>query len=233
MTNANPDRCQRCGKVPQPSDKFCAECGAFLRDAWVDHRLLLALVHESRGHSRDAQKELERLIDAEPANVLANHLLGTLYFHQGMLDRAVECYEVALRSAPDFVLGFYDLGVALYHRGNMFAAADAFRRCLTINPDYKAAHYRLALSLFHTGHLDEALEHYQKAMILTPEYLMAHYHMGVIYERRGEIDKAVREFQKSLDEGLGEVSSLHHLTAIRAKSNGRLESDRHLERITE
>ena len=136
------------------------------------------------------------------------------------------------RNAPEFVLGFYDLGVANYHRGNMFAAAESFGRCLLINPDYKAAHYRLALSLFHMGHLDEALEHFKKAMILTPEYLMAHYHMGVIHERRGELDLAVREFQKSLDEGLGEMSSLHHLTTIRAR-NGKQESDRHLERVTE
>ncbi|HET8797612.1 MAG TPA: tetratricopeptide repeat protein [Thermoanaerobaculia bacterium] len=232
MTNANPDRCTRCGRVPQPVDKFCAECGSFLRDAFIDHRLLLAMLHESLGQSREAQKELERLVDIEPDHVLANHLLGTYYFHQGMLDRAIDRYEIALRGAPEFVLGFYDLGVALYHRGNMFAAADAFRRCLQINPDYKAAHYRLGLSLFHTGHLDEALEHFQKAMILTPEYLMAHYHMGVIYERRGEIDNAVREFQKSLDEGLGEVSSLYHLTSIRAK-NVKVESDRHLERVSE
>ncbi len=232
MTVPDPDRCTRCGKVPHPTDKFCAECGSFLRDAWLDHRLLLSLAYEVRGDSRDAQKELERLVDAEPDHVLANHLLGTLYFHQGMLDRAVERYEVALRNAPEFVLGFYDLGVAHYHRGNMFAAADAFRRCLQINPDYKAAHYRLALSLFHTGHLDQALEHFQKCIILTPEYLMAHYHMGVIYERRGETENAVREFQKSLDEGLGEVSSLHHLSTIRTK-NVKLESDRHLERVSE
>lgn len=234
MTTAGvPDRCDRCGRVPQESDKFCAECGFFLRDAWIDQRLLLAMSLESRGASREAQKELERLLSDEPEHVLANHLLGTFYFHQGMLDLAVERYRMATQAAPDFVLCFYDLGVALYHRGNMFAAVDAFRRCLEINPDYKAAHYRLALSLFHTGQLDEALNHFEKSITLTPEYLMAHYHMGVIYERRGDYENAVRQFQKSLDDGLGEVSSLHHLTTIRVKTNGQLQSDRHLERVTE
>ena len=226
------ERCNRCGKVPQAPDKFCAECGAFLRDAWVDHRVLLALALESRGQSREAQKELERLLQAEPDHVLANHLLGTLYFHQGMLERAVERYALAVHSAPDFVLAFYDLGVAFYHLGNMFAAADAFRRCLQINPEYRAAHYRLALSLFHANHLDEALEHFQKSIVLTPEYVMAHYHMGVIYERRGEVENAAREFQKSLEEGLGERSSLHHLRAAR-KLNEKPELDPRLEPVTD
>ena len=39
-------RCNRCGRTAAETDKFCAECGMFLRDAWVDSRLLLAMVHE-------------------------------------------------------------------------------------------------------------------------------------------------------------------------------------------
>ena len=142
-------RCQRCGRLAAETDKFCAECGNFLRDAWTDRRLLLSLSQEQAGNSRDAQRDLERLLEIEPDNVLANHILGTFYFHQGMLDRAIERYERAVRSEPKFVLAHYDLGVACYHRGNMKAATAAFRDCLSIDPDYKAAHYRLALSLFH------------------------------------------------------------------------------------
>ena len=139
------------------------------------------LVHEKGGRAQEGTPhELERVLEEEPDNVLANHLLGTLYFHQGTLDLAIERYQKALRGAPEFVLGYYDLGVAWYYRGNMPEAIKAFRRCLEIDPHYNAAHYRLALSLFHAGRLDEAaLEHFEKARTLTPEYLMANYHMGV------------------------------------------------------
>ena len=53
-------RCTRCGHEATESDKFCAECGVFLRDAWVDHRLLLALTYDQRGDHRSARRELER-----------------------------------------------------------------------------------------------------------------------------------------------------------------------------
>ena len=39
-------RCSRCGHEAGNTDNFCAECGAFLRDAYVDERLLLALSQE-------------------------------------------------------------------------------------------------------------------------------------------------------------------------------------------
>ena len=75
-------RCSRCGRLAAEDDKFCAECGMFLRDAFVDQRLLLALDLERRGQSAEARRELERLRETESDHVLANHLLGTLYFHQ-------------------------------------------------------------------------------------------------------------------------------------------------------
>jgi predicted Zn-dependent protease len=191
----------------------------------------VSAVHARPGHSRDAQKELERLVDAEPITCSR-----TIFWARSTSIRA--CSTAPSNATRSRLLRAGVRPRLLRSRRRALSPRQhvrrrrAFRRCLVINPDYKAAHYRLALSLFHTGHLDEALEHFQKSMILTPEYLMAHYHMGVIYERRGELENAVREFQKSLDEGLGEVSSLHHLATIRAK-NGRVETDRHLEHITE
>ncbi|MFA6958048.1 MAG: tetratricopeptide repeat protein [Thermoanaerobaculia bacterium] len=226
-------RCERCGHLPATTDKFCAECGNFLRDAWLDHRLLLAMAHQQEGRVRESQQELERLIAADPDNVPANHELGTFYFHLGMLERAIECYGKATRLAPRFILAHYDLGVALYHRGNMREAEMSFRRCLDIDPNYNAAHYRLALSLFHQGMLEEALTHFERAMLLTPEYLMAHYHMGVIHERRGELDLAAREFEKSLDDGIDEASSLYHLALIRRQKGDDKGADDLLRRARE
>jgi tetratricopeptide (TPR) repeat protein len=182
-------RCSRCGHEAADTDKFCAECGLFLRDAFVDQRLLHALVPESEGKHREARRELERLVDSAPENALANHLLGSVYFHQGTLDLAIERYERALELAPEFVLCSYDLGVAHYHRGNMPEAIKAFRRCLEIDRHYNAAHYRLAVALFHAGELDLAL---------------------------GDLAAAAREFERGLEEGVGEKSSLYHLEQIRA-----------------
>ena len=226
-------RCSRCGRVAAAQDKFCAECGMFLRDAFVDDRLLLALEHEKEGRSKEARQELQRLLEANPDNVIANHLLGTLYFHQGTLDLAIECYEKAVENAPAFTLAFYDLGVAWYHRGNMPEAIRAFNRCLEIDPHYNAAHYRLALSRFHAGLLDDALEHFEEAAALTPEYLMANYHMGVIHERRNKPEVAERAYRRNLDESVGEVSSIYHLALLRRSQGDESQAEDLLKRTRE
>jgi tetratricopeptide (TPR) repeat protein len=213
-TNVSGNRCSRCGRIVALSDKFCAECGLFLRDAAVDQRLLLALTAQQQGNSDEARHELERLLDNEPEHALANHLLGTFYFHDGLMDQAIECYRHATDAAPQFILAYYDLGVAYYHRGDMRKAVRSFQRCLELNADYNAAHYRLALALYHTGNLQQALEHFHLSMALTPEYVMAHYHMGVVQERLGQLSEAAGEFNKAQEEMIGDQSSLWHLANV-------------------
>jgi Flp pilus assembly protein TadD len=44
---------------------------------------------------------------------------------------------------------------------------------------------------------------------------MANYHIGVLNERRDQTEEAKRSFQRSLDEAVGEVSSIYHLAMIR------------------
>ncbi len=216
-TNVSANRCGRCGRVVEARDKFCAECGMFLRDGAIDQRLLLALTEQANGRTDEARQELERLLDNEPEHALANHLLGSFYFHDGLMDQAIARYLRAVANAPQFVLAFYDLGVAYYHRGNMREAVLAFRRCLELDPHYNAAHYRLALALYHTGELQQALEHFQLSMALTPEYVMAHYHLGIVQERRGDYEAAAIEFEKAKEETVGDRSSAWHLEGLTAK----------------
>src|SRR5271157_3775764 len=103
-------RCPRCGHVGSAADKFCVECGRFLRDASIDQRLLLALVHEREGREWEARQELQHLLDAEPDHVMGNHQLGNLLFHEGLLDLAIEHYRRAVTASTTFVLAYYDLG---------------------------------------------------------------------------------------------------------------------------
>jgi tetratricopeptide (TPR) repeat protein len=213
--------------VSGEKENFCCECGAFLRDAYIDQKLLFALQQQTEGNDKEARRALERLIEDDPNHVLANHLLGNLYFHQGTLEKAIKCYRAALKQAPEFLQCIYDLGVAWYHHANMKEAIRAFQKCLNIDPHYNAAHYRLGIALFHTGEIDAALEHYEIASSLTPEYRMALYQIGIVHERKSDSASAARAFQQSVDEAVGEASSFYHLAQIR-RAEGKEEEAREL-----
>ena len=94
------ERCPRCGAGCAPNHKFCAECGMFLRDPFLDQRLLLAMTYEGEGRNDAARQELERILESAPDHVLANHLLGSLYFHEGVLEVATRHYQKAVAAAP-------------------------------------------------------------------------------------------------------------------------------------
>ena len=62
---------------------------------------------------------------------------------------------------------------------------------------------------------------------------MARYHIGVIYERTGDLEAASREFHRSIDEGVGEASSLYHLAQIHTANGDEATAARFLERARE
>jgi Flp pilus assembly protein TadD len=62
---------------------------------------------------------------------------------------------------------------------------------------------------------------------------MAYYHMGVIHERRGDPEEAARSFQRSIDETVGEVSSIYHLAMIRQAEGNLKAAEELLEKTRE
>jgi len=68
-------RCTRCGHEAAATDKFCAECGLFLRDAFADHERQEAVSPDLHPHSR------------QTGSLLADQLaLGTLVRLQNLAD---------------------------------------------------------------------------------------------------------------------------------------------------
>ncbi len=65
--------------------------------------------------------------------------LGSLGEHE----KAVECFDAAIRLEPVNDMAYYGKGVALYYMGRYRDAVECFDKSLGINPgDGNAAHYR-------------------------------------------------------------------------------------------
>jgi tetratricopeptide (TPR) repeat protein len=116
-------------------------------------RYNLALVLRRADRLPEALEELDRALALEPRPE-AYYLRGTIYWHQGELDRAVEALRAAVTAAPGYADAHYTLGAVLKAKRDWRGAAAALRRAIALRPDLSAAHYTLGQVLRLEG--DEA-----------------------------------------------------------------------------
>ena len=92
-------RCARCGHEANETDKFCAECGVFLREAQTERRILLALAEEQRGDHRAARARI--------AEYRAQFERGQMREDAEVLDLKAMCasgkIDAARRAAREFL----------------------------------------------------------------------------------------------------------------------------------
>lgn len=82
------------------------------------------------------------------------YTLGTIYWHQGDLDRAVKALTDATTARPDYSEALLALGTILSARGDAKGGAQALERAIRLRPDLPAPHIVLARALATAG--DEA-----------------------------------------------------------------------------
>jgi tetratricopeptide (TPR) repeat protein len=82
------------------------------------------------------------------------YTLGTIYWHQGDLDRAVTALREATTRSPDYAEALLAVGTILEARGNVKDSASALERAIRLRPDLPAPHIVLARALAAAG--DEA-----------------------------------------------------------------------------
>lgn len=97
-------------------------------------KLLLAILHRSRGESQEALQLLLEYVEEEPS-VGEGHLeLGRLYFEMGDLKKAQLCCMRAGKLDPTLGQAFLYLGHFFRRQDNMPKALKCYEKALSINP---------------------------------------------------------------------------------------------------
>jgi predicted O-linked N-acetylglucosamine transferase (SPINDLY family) len=158
----------------------------------------LALQHYIAGRLAEAESIYRQILQSDPNQPVALHMLGVIAHQVGKNDTAVDLITRALAIKPDYGDAHNNLGTALEDLGKMDEAVASYRKALAIKPDFAKGHFNLGNALGELGRADEAVESYHEALAIEPDYAEAHSNLGNALRDLGKLDEAMASYHKAL-----------------------------------
>ncbi|HEY0837715.1 MAG TPA: tetratricopeptide repeat protein, partial [Azospirillum sp.] len=161
-------------------------------------RLADALAHHQAGRFHEAEAGYRAVLQAQPRNADALHLLGVLALQVGQPTAAVELIGRAIENAGA-VADYHDnLGSALAASGRHREAADSHGRAVRLKPDFAQARFNLGNALQALGEAGRAAGAFLGALALRPDYAKAWYNLGNALRETGHTDGAVTALDRAV-----------------------------------
>jgi len=137
----------------------------------VQAMTVAAILVEAQGHSPEATKRYERVLQIDPnAAVAANNLAWAYASTNGDLDRALELARVAHRELPNTSEVADTLGYVYLKKGMLPEAIEILTNTVSKHPDAYQAHFHLGLAMERSDDQKAAVKHLTEALRLKPDF---------------------------------------------------------------
>lgn len=138
------------------------------------------------------------MLDLDPRQFDALHLLGVIERQRGHPGRAVELIEEALRIDPQQARAHCNLGAALQDLGRTDAALASYEAALRLDPGYALAWDNRGNTLRRLGRLADALDSYERALGIAPALADAWCHRAIALHDLGRHADAAASAEQAL-----------------------------------
>jgi predicted O-linked N-acetylglucosamine transferase (SPINDLY family) len=190
----------------------------------IEHAIAL---HQA-GRLAEADQLYSQVLQANPRNSDALHMLGLLAHQVGRHDLAVERIRQAITIQPSHPGYYNNLGEVFRLSGRAAEARASYEQALRLNPQLVAAHYNLGLLLGATDR-PAARRHYEQAIRLQPNHAAAHNNLGNLLRELGENEAALAAFRASLQADPNYAEALSNLGALELDRQQTAEAVEHFE----
>lgn len=164
-------------------------------------RLRQAHALQQQGKLSEAGAIYREVLEHEPRNAPALHLLGVLAIQTGQLEPGVELIRQALAILPGFAPAHDNLGKGLERMGRMDEALAAFGRIIALAPGHAEGYASRARVLEKQARLEEALKDFDKALSLKGDPDLS-LNRGAVLLQMGRFEDALVAFDKAIAMGL-------------------------------
>ncbi len=171
------------GRLPSPA----------LADA-----LMLAERDRSAGRLTEAAAQCRQILQAQPDEPNAVHLLGLIAHQAGRLGEAIGHLRQATALAPDVPLYHANLGEMCRLAGLTEEAVAHGRRALALKPDHLAALSNLGAALYELQEYEQAAACHRRVVELQPGFALAHSNLGNALHALKRLEEAATAYRRAL-----------------------------------
>ena len=128
----------------------------------IEQALDLATKHQNAGKLNEAENVYQQILNADPNQPIALHMLGVIAHQLGKNEVAVELITKALNIKPGYSEAYNNLGLIYAAGGDLEKATKYFQLGLQTNPTYATLYQNLS-----TLYAARAISAYRKALLGT------------------------------------------------------------------
>jgi tetratricopeptide (TPR) repeat protein len=157
-----------------------------------------AIELHQQGRLGQAEAIYLQLLETNPRNADALHLLGVIASQTGNNQAAVDLISQAIEINPNLADYHSNQGNALQELKQLEAAVASFDKAIELKPDYAEAYSNRGLALQELKQLDAAVDSCEKAIKLKPDYAEAYYNRGNALKELKQLDTALASYNNAI-----------------------------------
>ena len=154
-----------------------------------------ALERHRAGQLDEAAALYREVLQGDPDNADALHLMGVVMFEGGSRAAAIDLIQRALAIDPKKPSAYNNLASILFKEGRLDEAGRFCLEAIRMSPQFGEAWYNLGNIRQDQRRYDEALECYGRTLATTPDHAQAHWNRALLWLLLGDYDKGWEEYE--------------------------------------
>jgi tetratricopeptide (TPR) repeat protein len=147
---------------------------------------------------KDAGRECNKALDADPRVVEAHYLLGKVYREENRLEKAEQAFSGAVKLDPHYGSAWVALGTVQTQREKYGPALESFNQAISVSPNNAHAYFGRGQLYARQGQLERAVKEYNMSLYKNSNDAAVHLALGKAFDQQGDSVAAVKEFTEAI-----------------------------------
>jgi tetratricopeptide (TPR) repeat protein len=180
----------------------------------IPQALQLASQHQLAGKLQEAEQLLRKVLQLQPDNVYALHLLGCIAHQAQQLDIAIQLIERAIVLEPKNALFQRNVAEMYRQQGDTQTAISKGKLAIALDPTSATALSNVGIAYYDLEDYPQAIDFQQQAIAIDPQLVTALNNLGSIYRAQKDTERAIEYYRQAIAADPQYAEALNNLGAV-------------------